>query len=81
MTVKGCSVVVKAQGRWKQRGGWLDGEVELRTLEVDTFLGEGKIEGLVICVDSRAAGMFSGFKVVSESLLQNEGGQVLRMQV
>lgn len=46
MMVKGCSVVVKAQGRWKQRGGWLDGEVELRTLEVDTFLGEGKIEGL-----------------------------------
>lgn len=48
---------------------------------MDTFLGKGKIEGLVICVDSRTAGMFSGFKEVSESLLQNEGGQVLRMQV
>lgn len=48
---------------------------------MDTFLGKGKIEGLVICVDSRTAEMFSGFKEVSESLLQNEGGQVLRMQV
>lgn len=44
----------------------LVGEVEFKILQVDAFLGKGKIEGLVICVDSTTAWMFTGFKEVSD---------------